>query len=122
MRKLKSCGVLIFRQQPELSFLLMKHPHRYDIPKGHIKKGESETECAMRELDEETGFSGADVRIEEGFEFRDTYFPKYKRFGGEKVEKTLVVFLGRLLADREVTLTEHQGHEWIPWRPPKIRT
>ena len=37
MRKLKSCGVLVFRKQPHCSFSLMKHPHRYDLPKGHIE-------------------------------------------------------------------------------------
>ncbi len=118
MRKVKSCGVLVFRPQPKLSFLLMKHPSRYDIPKGHIEEGESEVTCALRELYEETGFSADDVQLEEGFEFRETYYPKSKRFGGKKVEKTLVVFLGKLVVDKHVSLTEHEGHEWIPWNPP----
>ena len=60
----------------------------------------------MRELYEETGFSADDVQLEEGFEFRETYYPKSKRFGGKKVEKTLVVFLGKLVVDKHVSLTE----------------
>ena len=72
----------------------------------------------MRELYEETGFSADDVQLEEGFEFRETYYPKSKRFGGKKVEKTLVVFLGKLVVDKHVSLTEHESHEWIPWNPP----
>ncbi|MDP6047093.1 MAG: NUDIX domain-containing protein [Phycisphaerae bacterium] len=118
MKKVKSCGVLVFRSRPTLSFLLMKHANRYDIPKGHIESGESEGQCALRELYEETGFCADDVQIEDGFEFRHTYYPKYKRFGGKTVEKTLVVFVGRLLVDKHVSLTEHNGHEWVPWAPP----
>ena len=44
MRQLKSCGVICFRQQSELAFLLMRHPHRFDLPKGHLILPESETD------------------------------------------------------------------------------
>ena len=50
MRKLKSCGVIVMRTKPQLSFLLMQHPDRYDLPKGHIEAGEAEWDCALREL------------------------------------------------------------------------
>ena len=55
MQQLKSCGVLVFRDEPSLSFLLMEHTQRLDLPKGHVDPGESEIECALRELEEETG-------------------------------------------------------------------
>lgn len=119
MRKLKSCGVLVFRQTPRRSFLLMKHPHRYDLPKGHIEAGESEMDCALRELEEETGFPKEQIRIEPEFRFELTYQPRYRRFGGERVEKTVVIFLGWLLADNsEPKPTEHGAYEWFDWSPP----
>jgi bis(5'-nucleosidyl)-tetraphosphatase len=118
MRPLKSCGVILFRREPELSFLLMRHPDRWDLPKGHVDEGETEIECALREMEEETGLPRQAVRIEESFRFEEIYYPVYKRFPGEKIEKTLVIFLGWLDDELPLTLTEHAGHEWIPWNPP----
>ena len=118
MRQLKSCGVILFRREPERAFLLMKHPERWDLPKGHVDEGESELECALREMEEETGIPREAVRIDDTFRFAEVYYPVYKRYPGEKIEKTLVVFLGWLDSDRPISLTEHAGHEWILWNPP----
>ncbi len=119
MRKLKSCGVLVFREQPNCSFLLMKHPHRYDLPKGHIERRETELECALRELQEETGIASEQVQIDPEFRFEEMYQARYRRFGGEIVEKTVVIFVAWLDADgAELKPTEHRGYEWFEWRPP----
>ncbi len=118
MRRLKSCGVILFRREPELAFLLMKHPDRWDLPKGHVDAGETDLECALREMEEETGISRGAVQIDEGFRFSEVYHPVYKRYPGETIEKTLIVFLGWLESPQPITLTEHAGHEWIPWNPP----
>src|SRR5690242_20644475 len=114
----KSCGVILFRRAPELSFLLMRHPDRYDLPKGHIEEGESELACALRELTEETGVPARAVQIEPGFRFTTTYYPRYKRRGGEVVEKTVVIFLGWLTEDRPIEVSEHDDFEWFRWQPP----
>ena len=47
-------GYLIFRRSSSLQFLLMKHPDRWDLPKGHVDPGESIFDAAKRELWEET--------------------------------------------------------------------
>lgn len=118
MKKLMSCGVLIVRGDPIDSFLLMKHPTRLDLPKGHVDPGETEIECALRELDEETGIKSDQIQLDENFRFTTTYTVRYKRTGFEPMEKTLVVFLGRLQSDVEVKVTEHDGYEWVEWNPP----
>lgn len=119
MNKLMSCGVLVFRRQPELSFLLLRQPHRYDLPKGHVEEGEIETSCALRELAEETGLTPEIVQLEPEFRFVTTYYPRYRRFGGQTVEKTVVIFLGWLLESRTVRVSEHVGYEWVRWPPPQ---
>ncbi len=118
MRLLRSCGVILFRQQPELSFLLMKHPTRWDLPKGHVDKGETDLECALREMEEETGFPRDAVRLDDEFLFSEIYYPTYQRYPSEKIEKTLVIYLGWLETDLPITLTEHAGFEWQTWNPP----
>ncbi len=116
-RKVKSCGVILFRRQPELEFLLMIHPKRLDLPKGHVDPGETDLECALREMEEETGVPRSAVKIEERFRFEEIYFPPDKRYG-RPVEKTLVIFLGWLLEDRPIIVTEHDDYKWFPWNPP----
>lgn len=118
MRKVRSCGVLIIRAAPRPSFLLMKHARRFDLPKGHQNPGESDLDCALRELSEETGIGRSEIELDPGFCYQETYYPTYARFGGEVVEKTLVIFLGRLLRDKEIVRTEHAGHVWVDWCPP----
>jgi 8-oxo-dGTP pyrophosphatase MutT (NUDIX family) len=118
MRHKKSCGILVFRRDPELAFLLMRHPDRLDLPKGHIRKGESEQQCALRELQEETGLSSADVRLQDGFRFVTEYYPRYQRYGGEVVHKQVVIFLAWLQQPREIVVSEHGGYEWFRWQPP----
>ena len=118
MRKVKSCGVLLFRELPERAFLLMKSRRHFDLPKGHLERGETEVQCALREAWEETGVPREDIALEHGFRFETVYYPRYRRCGGQTVEKTLVVFLGWVPDDSEVQPVEHVGFEWFPWSPP----
>lgn len=118
MRKVKSCGFLVLRKEPQLSFLLMKHPHRYDLPKGHIEAGETELQCALRELHEETGITADQIRIDPDFRYTLVYHLSSRRHGGEQVEKTLVVFLAFLEVETTIITTEHPDFEWVKWAPP----
>lgn len=118
MRQVKSCGVILFRRKPEFSFLLMKHSHRFDLPKGHIEAGETETQCALREMWEETGVLPELVTLDQEFRYEEIYYPVEPRFGSERVEKTLVIFLGMVDQVDEIQVTEHGGHEWRCWNPP----
>jgi 8-oxo-dGTP pyrophosphatase MutT (NUDIX family) len=118
MRQVKSCGVILFRRTPELSFLLMKHTYRYDLPKGHIEPGETEVECALREMWEETGVAISQVSLDPDFRFEEMYYPVEARFGTERVEKTLVIFLGWVDQVDDIRVTEHGSYEWRRWNPP----
>ena len=118
MQQLKSCGVLVFRDEPSLSFLLMEHTQRLDLPKGHVDPGESEIECALRELEEETGIASSDIDLDPQFRFTHCYTVRYQRTNNQEMGKTLVVFLGRLKRDVDINISEHIGFRWVPWNPP----
>ncbi len=117
MVDVKSCGVIVFRGSPQKSFLLMKHKNRWDLPKGHVDPGETEMECALRELAEETGILADQIRIDSEFEFRHRYFVQ-GHYPPSCYEKELVMFLGWLVDDVPIVVTEHIGYEWFPWQPP----
>ena len=96
----------------------MKHKDRYDLPKGHREEGETEEECAMRELKEETGLSANLIELDDNFRYEVIYYPKYKRFKGETVKKTVTFFMGWLKSETDIKTTEHKSYEWITWLPP----
>lgn len=115
----KACGFLIVRGNPVSSFLLMKHPDRWDLPKGHVDAGESEMQCALRELEEETGIQANEISVDPHFRYEIQYVVNYNnRFGGQECLKTVVYFLGRLNGDVGIRLTEHGEFHWFDWKPP----
>lgn len=115
----KACGFLIVQGDPIESFLLMKHPSRWDLPKGHVDEGETEMQCALRELEEETGIQADDITVDPDFRYQLQYVVHYKRkFGGSDALKTVVYFLARLNRDVSLKLTEHGDAKWFAWAPP----
>jgi bis(5'-nucleosidyl)-tetraphosphatase len=123
MREVRACGVLVVRGTPPQEFLLMQHAHRLDLPKGHMEAGESDLQCALREMTEETGIPANAVVIDPNFQFVHDYYVRYRVYNNEKVHKTLVLFLATLVQDVTIQVTEHAGYEWRKWHPPhKIQT
>jgi bis(5'-nucleosidyl)-tetraphosphatase len=113
----KSCGFLIIRGNPIREFLLMRHDDRWDLPKGHVDPGETDMQCALRELAEETGITADDIDIVPNFRFTLQYQVRDKYTRGP-ADKTLVIFLARLQREVKIQATEHVGFQWFPWNPP----
>jgi 8-oxo-dGTP pyrophosphatase MutT (NUDIX family) len=118
MREVMSTGFLVMRRQPGISFLLLRHPDRWDLPKGHVDPGESPADCALRELHEETGIVRQDISIDDRFEFRTRYAVLDRMEPRELAEKTLVIYLAWLERPVEIEVSEHGSHRWFDWNPP----
>lgn len=91
MKKEKSCGAIVYRDEPERQILLIKHKNggHWAFPKGHVEHDETETQTALREIQEETGLT---VEIDTSFRKLVTYSPK------ENVIKDVVYFAAKLKA------------------------
>ncbi|MGE0757594.1 MAG: bis(5'-nucleosyl)-tetraphosphatase [Pirellulaceae bacterium] len=118
MNEVKSCGLIVFRRQPALQFLLMRHASRWDLPKGHVDPGETDVECALRELLEETGISADRIELDPDYRYVAQYPVFDRRVPGHRALKTLVLFLGWLRGESAIRPTEHIGYEWWSWKPP----
>ncbi|SFJ34044.1 bis(5'-nucleosyl)-tetraphosphatase [Planctomicrobium piriforme] len=117
----RSCGVIIVHGEPVKSFLLMRHHDRWDLPKGHVDPGETDVECALREMEEETGIPRDAVQLDTGFTYTQQYQVQGTRYGGkrsDKVLKTLIIFLARVDREHSISVTEHADCKWFPWKPP----
>ena len=109
MRREKSCGAIVYRNdRDQIELLLIKHRFggHWSFPKGHVESGETEVQTALREVKEETGLS---IQLEEGFRECVEYFPK------PYIKKQVVYFLGRSLGD-EARRQEEEISElrWVP--------
>lgn len=118
MEPIKACGVLVLRRQPELQFLLMRHVDRWDLPKGHRDEGESDEECALRELREETGISSDAIALAPDFQFTIHYPARDRKRKNAIAMKRVVIYLAAALRPVQVTTTEHPDFAWFPWSPP----
>lgn len=85
----KSCGAIIFKDGLFL-LTLNRKSKTWGFPKGHVEKGETEKQTALREVKEETGLR---VRLLSGFRHEMRYSPK------KGVMKTVVLFLGQALSE-----------------------
>ena len=89
MKLEKSCGAVVFtRINGEIKYLIIRNLMGiYGFPKGHVEKGESEVQTALREVREEVGLT---VDLIEGFRCEDEHLiPRRKN-----VMKHIVYFLG----------------------------
>lgn len=93
MKKEKSCGAVVIDND---KVLIVKHNlGHWDFPKGHMEKGETEEDTAIREVKEETN---VDIEIDNQYRHVVTYHPK------ENVIKDVVYFLAK-------PLTKHIIHQ-----------
>lgn len=106
-----SSGIIVYRySRGERKYLFLKRKEGFlDLPKGHIEKGEHALEAAVRETKEETGL---DVVPVQNFKYKQQYW--YMGSSGEKIKKSVTMFLGKAPDNGEVGISfEHTGHVWL---------
>lgn len=122
----KSAGAIVFRKESfnsvqgkegEIYYLLLHYLKRsgnseeyWDLPKGHIEKGEDILNTVKREVFEETGLK--DINFIDGFKETIRYFFKFE-------EKNIMKFVTFYLVEtktKEVEVSEeHIGYKWLSY-------
>ncbi len=77
----EAAGGLVYNNKREILFIYRNG--KWDIPKGRIEKKESHQEAAVREVEEETGITGLEVK-----KFLTTTYHVFKRNGKFKLKVT----------------------------------
>ncbi|MEK7542285.1 MAG: bis(5'-nucleosyl)-tetraphosphatase [Patescibacteria group bacterium] len=116
MKKEHSAGAIVFRiEHGNPQYLLLHYPSSakakkeyWDLPKGHIEKGEEEQDTVRREIKEETGLK--DIELFDGFREEIRY---WFQFGGQKISKTVVFYLAKTRQENVVISSEHLGFQWL---------
>ena len=82
----------------------------WDLPKGHIKKGEKEIETVRREVEEETGLK--DIEFVDDFKEWIKYFFKFR---GKNILKFVTFYLAET-KEKDIKVSfEHLGFEWLSY-------
>lgn len=103
MKQEKSCGCVIIDKN---KVLLIKHKKgHWGFPKGHIEKGETLKETAIREVKEETNI---DVEIIKEKQYEMEYSPE------EGIMKKVIFFIAKPTSkEAKPQETEVQKVEWV---------
>lgn len=72
--KIIAAGGLVFNEKKQL--LMIFRREKWDLPKGKLDKGEKIEDCALREVEEETGLKELVLKKFAGLTYHE-YFDKY---------------------------------------------
>ncbi|PZM86983.1 MAG: NUDIX hydrolase [candidate division SR1 bacterium] len=107
-----SCGVIPFlRDGSAFKFLIIKQQvGHWCFPKGHVEPGETESETAQREFQEELGIMPKHLFSEHRYQENYTFSQD-----GEEIDKTVIYFLGELSKQsiEEIVLQEAEVAEFF---------
>jgi len=112
-----SAGIVLFRDDPERSFLLLRSALTrrpvWEFPKGAIEAGETTLQAAERELQEEAGLSAADYEVLDGFEDVERYFFTRGRGADQLlIRKQVTYYVARWKQGEIVISSEASRFQW----------
>ena len=109
-KKLSSGVVVVRHDADKYLYLLLKAYQYWDFPKGIVEEGETPTEAALREVEEETTIN--DLEFTWGMEYKET-----GPYRGGKVARYYIGETQRIQIELPVNpdlgVPEHQAYQWV---------
>lgn len=106
----RSCGAVVFHEINGVTrFLLIKNKRsaHWSFPKGHVEKGETDEQAALREVKEETGI---DCTLLPDFKTKSEYSIKHL------VEKTVYIYVASCQNTQTVIQPEEiEDYKWLDY-------
>ena len=113
-----SAGVVIFRHDSKLLFLLLYYPTgHWDFVKGKIEENENTHQTVIRETKEETGIT--DLDFVDGFEESIEYDFQYE---GKLIHKKVIFFLAKTSIEKIKISHEHLDYVWLEFEDALEKT
>lgn len=107
MKQEYSYGAVVYTKKEDGIYILieyMKQGH-ISLPKGHIEKGETPVQCALREIKEETNL---DVKLDTSFSHTITYSPS------PDIKKDVTFYLATPISSTIIPQESEVKHiEWL---------
>ena len=119
-----SAGAVIFRRESDgtVKFLLLYHGKNYwNFPKGKLESGEKAIAAFLREVKEETGLGGQDLKILSDFRATDRYVffaapaKQLARPARQAVFKIVIFYLVEAKKRNISVSDEHEGYGWFTY-------
>ena len=99
-----SCGGVVIYDK-KILFVKSKKFQFWNLPKGHLEENETELECALREIEEETGLTS----LKQIGEFKESITYKNQLF---KTIKTTVLFLFQADTNKISLDEDNEDYQW----------
>lgn len=104
----RSCGAVVYRRiNNEIRYLLIRNRRssNWSFPKGHVEKGETLEDTAIREVFEETGLR---INIHPGFKCKSEYTIQ------NKIQKTVQIFVASTNdIQTKIQVEEIEDYIWL---------
>ena len=115
----RAAGLIIFRRMPQIQYLLMQTSYgknHWTPPKGHLDPGENDFQAALRETEEEAGFTEEMLKIIPEFNVELNYEVKSYKDGIVRPKTTIYLLAELLNPDKNMVRMsdEHQDFKWLP--------
>ena len=108
VKKHYTSGGILLNSKKEVYLIYNKDNKTYQLPKGHIEKGESSKIAAIREVKEETGYRNIKIISSKTFKIFYQFKDKWNNY--RKSEKNTIYYIMSLIDDARIR-TKQQDEE-----------